>query len=984
MALSGKNRRLVTGGRLIDRSKPLMFRFNGRELSGYYGDTLATALAANDVRVVARSLKYHRPRGLFGTSVEDPTSMLAVRDAHGGDPAVRAGEVQLVNGLEATTLRGWPSEHFDVGSVAQLAAPLLAAGFYYKTFMWPSWKLFEPAIRASAGFGRPTPLDSRRILLQQHDTCDVLIIGAGPAGLAAAIPLANSGLRVVVAEQEPAAGGSLRWEDGNVDGLEGVRWANHAVERLCGKAAVVLTNTVVAGAYPGNLFTLVQTFRDERGVTGQCLWKLRANYVVVATGSIDRPLVFQANDRPGTMLATAVRRLVAGYAVAPCARLVLYTNNDEAYATAFAAHRSGLDVPLIVDTRPRPRPMARCANVAHDLGIECWFDSEITDTRGYKGITQVTVTRRDGRRLRQDCSGLAVSGGYSPQVHLLAQAGAQVSFDACRGMYLCKQPPDNWHIVGSAAGIMALDAAIRSGKAAAVAVLGGNTGGSSMHVKPDTCVPAVSPAQPEWIASRGKRSKMWVDLQNDVKVSDIDLAVREGYASIEHLKRYTTLGMGTDQGRTSNANGAAVLAQLTGKPVQAVGRTTFRPPYTPIRMDAITGYRRGNLYRPRRITPMHDANERLGAVFSEFGWMRPDWYETNGTTRENAVREESLGIREAVGLFDASPLGKFEVVGPDAAKFVNRFYISNLDTLKPGHARYSVMLRDNGTILDDGVVTCIDPCHYLVGTTSGNARTVGLWLERWHQIQWPHMRVAIVPVTSGWATVAIAGPRARAVLKRCEPTFDVSADQFKHMQFREGMVAGIPARITRVSYTGELQYEISVPARFGESLFDEIFSKGKEFGIRPVGMEAWLRLRLEKGYVHLGQDTNSRTIPDDIGMGKIAWAKTVDFIGKRSLVLSEHLKDDREQLVGLHSKQTLEAGARILRPGAGKPPCATEGYVTSACFSAALGIPIAMGLVGNGRQLYGETVRVYSSGKIVDATIGTPVFYDADNDRLRA
>lgn len=973
----------LEGGGTIDRSRPVTFRFNGRRLRGFRGDTLASALIANGVRIIGRSLKYHRPRGFFGAGVEDPGAMLAVRDAYGYDPALRAGEVRLVEGLEASTLSGWPSAQFDVGAIAQLASPMLAAGFYYKTFMWPRWQLFEPMIRACTGFGRPDPGTQRRSRAHRHDTCDVLIVGTGPAGLGAARALAGRGLRVIVAEREPVAGGCLRWEDGEIDGVAGSLWAETAIARFGDDPAIeILANTVVAGAYPNNLFVLVQSFQDEHGIAGQCLWKLRARHVVIATGTLDRPLVFQNNDRPGIMLAAAVRRFINEYAAAPCGRLAVYTNNDSAYLTAFAALRAGLDVPVIVDTRPRAQAIHGAAAIG--LGIACEFEAQIVDTRGYKGITGITVGRRSGGGTRHACTGLAVSGGCSPLVHLAAHVGARLRFDSERGMLLCDQPPGGWLLAGGAAGIVEPSAAIDSGTMAADTILrdaGHVPSAREMHL---TASPDHISTTRNWTATRGNPRKMWVDLQNDVKVSDIDIAVQENYASAEHLKRYTTLGMGTDQGRTSNINGMAILAGMTGRDIEAVGTTTFRPPYTAIRMDAFAHHRQGDLYRPRRVTPIHEVHKSHAAVFHDFGWERPVWYETNGGERETAVRAEMDAVRHAVGVFDASPLGKLEVVGPDATAFLNRFYISDLNTLKAGRIRYSVMLREDGTLLDDGVVTCIDERLYLVGTTSANAHTVAAWLERWHQTEWPGMRIAIVPVTSDWATVAIAGPRAREILNRCEPDFDTSAESLRHMAFRQGHIGGVPARVARVSYTGELQYEISVAARHGAALFRHMLSDGADLGARAVGMEAWLRLRLEKGYVHLGSDTNAQTIPDDIGMGKIARRKSGDFIGKRSLTLTEALREDREQFVGLRSSGgILEAGGRVLRGNVERPPCATEGYVTSACYSPTLGTSIGLGLIERGRERHGESVRIYASGEIVEATIGPPIFYDPDYSRLR-
>jgi sarcosine oxidase subunit alpha len=489
---------------------------------------------------------------------------------------------------------------------------------------------------------------------------------------------------------------------------------------------------------------------------------------------------------------------------------------------------------------------------------------------------------------------------------------------------------------------------------------------------------------PVWRPKFGKSSKMFVDLQNDVKASDVELAALENYVSVEHLKRYTTLGMGTDQGRTSNINGIALLAAATGRPLNEVGTTTFRPPYTAVRLGAIAQHRQQSAYAPRRYLPTHAVIASHGAVFEDFGWERPDWYRSNGPDREAAVAQEMRAVRRAVGVFDASPLGKIEVAGPDARDFLNRFYVSNIAGLKPGGIRYSVMCRDDGVIFDDGVLTCVDDTLFIAGPTSGNAEAIAAWFERWRQTEWPGMRVAIAPVTSQWAALALSGPYARDLLARLEPETDISAAGFAHMCYRETRLAGVPARIARVSFTGELQYEISVPARYGASLLERVLELGKDFGARPVGMEAWLRLRLEKGYLHLGSDTNGRTTPLDIGMGGIIAKKPVNFIGKRALDLPFNRATGREQLVGLRPVQgAIRIGARVLAAGASKPPCATVGYVSSAATTEVCG-NIGMALIEDGAARMGEVVRIVGEGKIAEAEVCRPVFHDPGNERLKA
>lgn len=965
----------------IDRSRTIAFTYAGRVLQGHPGDTLASALLANGISLVGRSFKYRRPRGLFGAGLEDPNSMLSVRDAYGHDPAIRAGQVRLVDGLVAAPVTGWPSPAFDLGAVAQLASRLMPAGFYYKTFKWPTWALFEPVIRRATGFGRPDAVPDRRQARHRHATCDVLIVGAGAAGLAAAQMLRGTGLRVVLADDQPRIGGSLLWEDVRVDGQAGADWARTAAAALADDPDfTVLDSTVVSGAYEHDFFTLVQQLGDDRGVTGECHWKLQARRVILATGLIDRPMLFEGNDRPGIMLASAVRRLVGEFGVAPASRLVVCTNNDGAYATAIRAHRAGMTVVAIVDTRPQQA--CAQAGAVRELGIACHFDTQVTGTSGYRRLTGVAIRGSDGRSRQLACDGLAVSGGWTPTIHLAAHRGSKPAYDERLGAFVCRQAPQGWHVVGGANGTLAYDALAREVAAAVHAIAPGT--GAAPRIEGEGS-DGIAPA---WLPRDAAPSKVWVDLQNDVKASDVQLAAHENYTSVEHLKRYTTLGMGTDQGRTSNVNGLAILAAATGREVSAVGTTTFRPPYTAVRLGTIADQRQGDQYRPRRYLPADDVHVQAGAVMEDFGWQRADWYRSNGADRDAAIAAEMAAVRGHAGVFDGSSLGKIEVTGPDAAEFLSRFYVSDIRTLKPGRVRYSVMCKEDGVIFDDGVVTCITPHHFLAGPTSGNAEAVAGWFERWRQTEWPGLKVAVTTVTSNWASIAIAGPQAREVLRRLEPDFDVSAQAFPHMGFCEGRVAGLRARVARVSFTGELQYEVSVPARFASALLRELLRvdlAGDGRVPRLVGMEAWLRLRLEKGYIHVGSETNGRVNPLDIGMRVLVEKRKGDFIGRRSLALPFGDSAEREQVVGLRAASgSLQVGGRILAQGCTAPPCPTTGYVTSACFSPSVGQSIALALLERGQSRMDEVVTVYCAGTLVKATVCNPTFHDPDNQRLQA
>lgn len=982
MSISTQRYRLSNGGS-IDRTKTLKFTFNGRSMYGHPGDTLASALMANGVSLIARSFKYHRPRGFYGAGSEDPNSMLSVRDGYSHEPAIRAGQVRLVDGMIATSVSGWPSVRFDVGAVAQMASSFLAAGFYYKTFKWPNWMLFEPAISKATGFGRPESIPDQRSVQHRHASCDVLVIGAGPAGLAAARSLQGSGLNVVVADDQAEPGGSCRWETASIDGQPASAWCVAAVcEIEADSKMTILRSTTVTAAYENNVFTLVQTLHDDRGICGERHWKLKANHVILATGMIDRPMLFEGNDRPGVMLSSAVRRLIGEFAVAPAKRLAVYTNNDSAYLTAFDAHRAGIQIASIIDTRARHHSIH--AEEAEHLGIECYFESYIEKTSGYKRLSSVTARLENGGRRDFSCDGLAVSGGWAPLIHLAAHRGIKPFYDEVRSVFICREMPAGWSVIGGAKGTLGLaDVMTESGSAATEIALNCNV--RVTPIQPSVEALSLGSVAPVWVPRTGSPKKMWVDLQNDVKVSDVEIAARENYVSVEHLKRYTTLGMGTDQGRTSNVNGLAVMASQTGRQISAVGTTTFRPPYTAVRMGTIANRRQGDLYHPRRYLPADAIHEQHGAVMQDFGWERPDWYRSNGTDREAAVSVEMAAVREHVGVFDGSSLGKIEVTGPDAAAFLAKFYVSNILTVKPGKIRYSVMLHDDGVIFDDGVVTCIGENHFLASPTSGNAEAVAAWFERWRQTEWPTMKVAISPVTSNWASIAIAGPKARALLERLEPDFDVSTDAFRHMEFREGMLDGILARVARISFTGELQYEITVQSRYADALLQRLVADDANLSPRLVGMEAWMRLRLEKGYIHVGAETNGRTTPLDVGMGGIVSKRKDDFLGKRSLSLTFATSTEKEQLVGLKALDgVLEIGGRIMADGHSSAPCPTIGHVTSACVSPSVGASIGLALIEQGTQRHGETISVYCHGKVVRCQVCHTTFYDPENGRLHA
>jgi sarcosine oxidase, subunit alpha len=947
---SGPSFRLAAGGAL-NRAQSLRFQFNGRSFRGFAGDTLASALLANGVRTVGRSFKFHRPRGIFTSGLEEPNALVQLGSGASTIPSSRSTLVELHDGLEAFVPSGWPGLDFDIGRVLDFTAPLWAAGFYNKTFIWPSWHTYEPFIRRMAGFGQapadrdPDRYDTRNI----H--CDVLVIGGGVAGLKAAGVAANAGSRVLLADQSPLLGGRAVWDGSTVDGISGAFWVQSAVERLARLSDVrILRRTAAVGYYDRNVVALLETvpFEDvQRGAPRERYWIVRANRVVLAAGCIEQPLVFCNNDRPGILLAGAAHEYLRRYAVAVGRRVVVATNNDSAYAVARSLKDAGVQVLAVADTRHEV-PQALMDEL-RNASIPLLSGSIPVDTSGFSALSSVTVGRlsRDSKSIESQqqfaCDALAVSGGWNPTLHLYTQAGGRLSYGDRSGVF---EPVDEHPMVTLA-----------------------STAASSEAIGT-----RVSPV--------GNTRRQWVDLRHDVTVADLELALRENYSSIEHVKRYTTTGMSVDQGKTSHSVSLEIVGRLRGMKSSALGHTTLRPPFVPVSLGAIAGRAIGERFAPSRTLPMHDWHVANGGVLEDFGeWKRPAVYLRSGESRHAGVMREARAVRSAVGLFDGSSLGKIEVHGPDALEFVDRFYINNLATLKPGRVRYALMLRESGILFDDGTVVMLAPDRVLLTTTSGNAGRVAAWLDEWHQCEWPHLRVAIVPVTDQWAVVSLAGSRARDILSALDTDIDCSNAAFPHLTMREGRLAGHPARIYRVSFSGELTYEINVPAGAGQDLWNRLMEAGKPHGIQPFGIDALMLMRLEKGFLHVGADTDGTTVPDDVGWGKVASAKTEDFVGKRSLTLPEHVRKDRFQLVGLVGTGDIVIGSH-LRTASSKE--ATDGWVTSAGRSVATGEPIALALLRAGRQHVGAQVTVHDMGRVTSAKVVNPPFFDPAGERMNA
>jgi sarcosine oxidase subunit alpha len=933
----------------------LKFSFNGTALEGRAGDTLAAALLANGVHLVARSFKYHRPRGILAAGAEDPNALVTLG---GGAHAYvdTATCVELAADLEARSVNVWPSLRWDCGALLGRFARFLPAGFYYKTFFWPHWRVFEGPIRRAAGLGVvPTGRDPDRYE-RLHRHCDLLIVGSGPAGLTAALATARTGLDVLLVERDPQFGGTLLWEQHAIDGTDSRAWLQATLAELRQYPNVtLLPRTSVASYLDHNLLLAVEHGAGAASAWRQRLWQVRARRVVLATGAAERPLVFPDNDRPGILLASAVRHYITRHRVAPGRRIVLTTNNDDGYRTARVALAAGLNVVAVFDTR---------AHATIELpGVPVHRGAAIVATRGRHRVRAVTARTLDGRQAWSvECDTVAMSGGWNPAVQLFSQSGGRIRFAPDAAAFVPADARQPVHIAGAAAGTGSLLQCLTSGYAAGAAVV--------------TELGLPAPESRRWHAadlpdhvealwrvpgSIAGSARQWVDFHNDVTDQDIALAAQENLQSVEHLKRYTTLGMAPDQGKTSNVNGLAILGELTGRQPGEVGTTTFRPPYTPLSFGVIAGRDRGALFRPVRRLPTHAQQQECGADLQDYGaWLRPACYPRAGEDTAAAIDREVHAVRHAVGILDYSPLGKIEIAGADAAEFLNRMVASDLRSLKVGRARYSLTLAEDGVIIDDGVITRLADDLLVMGTTSGAAARIRALLDEWQQRECPQLKVWITDVTTQWAVLMLTGPHARAVLARTDIDIDLAPLAFPHMTVREGRLGGVATRIARVSFTGEVSFEISVPAGFAPALWRHFMLTSQDLGLTPVGIEALDVLRLEKGFIHVGGDTDGTTTPDDVGYGAMVRNKQSDFIGRRSLALAFKDRPPPLQLIGLRpldGSRPLASGAQLF--SASGPRTSGAGHVTSSAWSPTLGEPVALALLARGRSRLGEQLLAW-------------------------
>jgi len=1007
--MTQKNR-LASGGR-IDHQKPLNFTYNGKVLCGFQGDTVASALLANGIDIVGRSFKYSRPRGIMAAGAEEPNALLQLGATEATQtPNVRATQQDLFEGLVASSTNGWPSPENDaMGVIGKVGGRVMPPGFYYKTFMFPQsmWETYEKFIRKAAGFGRSS-LESDDDLydnINQH--ADILIVGAGPAGLSAALAAAKSGARIILADEQSEMGGSLLDSPALIDNKSAMDWVADAIAELSTLDNVMLLpRSTVNGYHDHNFLTIVEKRSDHLadsspdGTARHRMHKVRAGSVVLATGAHERPLVFGNNDLPGCMIASSLSHYIHRFAVVPGNSLVLMTNNDSAYQSALDWLDTGREVVAIVDTRKEPE--GRIVDLAVERGIRVLTGSAIIEAKGRKRVGGAVVApinaigsfvTGDTRFLR--CDTIASSGGWSPVVHLSCHTGSRPVWSEDALGFVPGSTVEQRYSAGSVSGAKTLTqclaTGVKSGLAAATA--SGHSNSSQMEAPlASSGNDVVGDTMPLYLVPHSKPAsrapKQFVDMQNDVTAAGIEMTTREGFESIEHVKRYTALGFGTDQGKTGNINGMAIVAKSLNKTIEETGTTVFRPNYNPVSFGAVAGAHTDDLFDPQRFTPMHTWHMENGAEFENVGqWKRPLYYTTSGESMKEAIAREQLATRNGIGILDASTLGKIDIQGKDAREFLGRVYTNAWEKLAPGRCRYGLMCGEDGMVMDDGVTACLAPNHFLMTTTSGGAARVLAWLEIYHQTEWPEMEVYFNSVTDQWATMAIAGPDSRKLLASLTE-IDVSADAFGFMDWRAANVAGIPARIFRISFTGDLSFEINVPAQYGLHVWKALFKAGEAYNLTPYGTETMHVLRAEKGFIIVGQDTDGSMTPMDLNHG---WAvsnnKPFSFIGKRGMNRADCLREERKELVGLLTidpQAELIEGAQAVRDPEEAIPMSMVGHVTSSYHSAFLGRRIAMGVIKGGLKRLGEKVYFpMADGNCIEAEICSTVFLDAESTRQK-
>ena len=986
----------------INRNKLINFQFNGKNFTGYEGDTLASALLANGIHLVGRSFKYHRPRGFFAAGVDEPNAKLQVELNGHSEPNVNATEIELVEGLSATSQNCWPSVEFDIGAINNLLNKFFPAGFYYKTFMWPKsfwYKVYEPFIRKAAGLGIASVQKDKERYEHKFEYCDLLVTGSGPAGLASAYAAAKSGAKVILAEDKHRFGGSLLMDDVSIDNLSGKDWSDKIISELKEMPNVTVKNrSQVFGYYDHNMMVMFERVGDHlekksEFTPRQRLWYIRCKEVILSTGSIERPIVFGNNDTPGVMLSSGAKEYMKVYGVLVGKKPIIFTNNDSAYETAIEFKNNGVE-PLILDTRKEQN--SELVNEAKNKGIEIKFSHAVIKANGYKKVKSAIIGEltedKSGYKNTQtvDCDCICVSGFWTPSVHLASQSGNKLKFNKEIDAFVPDISKQNEVTVGAANGDFTLQNTLNEGFKA-----GSKVSKKINNKEINVQVPNVTEKNHKvhdkfWCSPLPKniKAKRFVDFQNDVAVTDIEIALREGYRSIEHVKRYTTLGMATDQGRTSNLNGLQLVSNIENKIVPEVGHTTFRPPFTPVTIGTIVGREVGKHFMPTRLTPMHDWHIKNNAVFVDAGaWKRPRYYKKGNETMLEAANREAKNVRDKVGICDVTTLGKIDVKGPDAAEFLNRVYTNAWMKLPIGKARYGVMLREDGMVMDDGTTTRISENHYHMTTTTAQAANVLSHLEYYLQIVWPELNVNVVSTTEQWAGAALAGPKSRDVLSKLFPNSDVSNEALPFMGYIEGDLFGVPARIFRISFSGELAYEINVQSDHGMFMWEKMMEIGKDYGIQPYGTEALSTLRIEMGHV-AGPELDGRTIPYDVSLDGMV-SKKKDFIGKRSLSKIAFNQSDRQKIVGLiptDRKTSIPEGSHLVVDQNAKLPNPKLGHVSSSCWSVENNNPFSLAILKDGKNMIGKKLFAVSplKNKSIEVEVISSHYVDHEGKRVRS
>ena len=995
----------VKPGNFIDETTRVSFKFNRKKYFAYKGDTLASALLANNIHLVGRSFKYHRPRGIMTAGSEEPNALVQLgNDKAITDPNVRATEVEIYEGLEANSQNCWPSVNFDIGGINNLLSPFLPAGFYYKTFMWPAsfWRKYEFFIRHSSGLGKSPTKPDPDVYDHRYIHCDVLVVGGGISGIIAAKMAAKNNLKTVLIEEKNELGGSTIYQNSELYKIENDNssdWLKKEIDELKQiKNIDIKTRTSVAAFHSYNFLLAREnltdhlTLSERKDKIRQRLWKIRAKKVIIATGAIERPLIFNNNDRPGILLSSAVKKYIDYFGVIGGKKSVVFTNNDSGYETAVSLSEKGVKVNCIIDIRKKNS--SELIKKVENLGIKIYWEHTIVGTDGYRRLKKISIMSLSkdgslvtGEKINIYCDCLAMSGGWTPAVHLFTQSGGKLKFREKDQVFIPDTAQSDQISVGSCNGNFGLEGVIKNTISDVNKFLNCE---KNIYQTIDVNCSEQSDRRNIWLLPSDKifgKTKPFVDFQNDATAKDIKLAVREGFRSIEHVKRYTTTGMGTDQGKLGNMHALGIVSETVGVKMSKLGTTTFRPPYIPLSFGALVGRNVGEYFDIFRKTPMHEWHLKNKAKFENVGqWKRAWYYPKNNEDMHEAVQRESKSARESAGILDASTLGKIDIQGMDASEFLNRVYTNSWSKLAMGKCRYGLMLNEDGMVYDDGVTTRLDENHYVMTTTTGGAASVMSKLEDYLQTEWPELNVNLTSVTDHFATVSVCGPNSNKILNKVIPNLDLSDKNFPHMSFKNAVVDKIKCRIMRISFTGELSYEINVEANYGKAIWEKCMDAGKEFNITPYGTEAMHLLRAEKGFIIVGQDTDGTMTPVDLQMDWIISKKKYDFIGKRSLYRSDTIRKDRKQLVGLlteNPKEILEEGAQIVAEP-NKLPIDMLGHVTSSYYSPNLNKSIALAVLRNGKKLKGTKLYVPMKDKTINVEVTDNVFFDKENSRLNA